>query len=120
VAIWLNRRISPDTVEDTLLGVGGYRVDVRRAGSIEWHSMVRVRGEVKIGEMSVGLFQGELAVRASPVQLLGEKTGDFWLPSYFTSWAGRSLILSDRVAFEVSGQPEAAATACWNRWTTML
>ena len=109
VAIWLNRRISPDTVEDTLLGVGGYRVDVRRAGSVEWHSMVRVRGEVKIGEMSLGLFQGELAVRPSPVQLLGEKTGDFWLPSFFTAWAGRSLILSDRVAFEVSGQPDAAA-----------
>ena len=107
VAIWLNRRISPDTVEDTLLGVGGYRVDVRPAGSVDWHSMVRVRGEVKIGEMSLGLFQGELAVRTSPAQLLGEKTGDFWLPSFFTAWAGRSMILSDRVAFEISGQPKS-------------
>ena len=109
VAIWLNRRISPDTVEDPLLGVGGYRLDVRPTGSMDWHSMVRLRGEVKIGEMSLGLFQGELAVRTSPVQLLGEKTGDFWLPSFFAAWAGRSIIVSDRAAFEVSGQPSVAA-----------
>ena len=109
VAIWLNRRISPDTIEDTLLGVGGYRVDVRRAGSAEWYSLVRARGDVKIGDTPVGLFEGELAVRASPVQLLGEKAGDFWLPSFFTAWAGRSLVVGDRVAYEVSGHPDAAA-----------
>ena len=109
VAIWLNRRISPATSEDTLLGVGGYRVDVRRAGTVDWHSMVKVRGPLQVGEIPVGLFQGELAVQTAPVQLHGAKTGDFWLPSFFTSWAGRSVIIRDRTAFQVSGQPVVAA-----------
>ncbi|WP_219518845.1 hypothetical protein [Nonomuraea ceibae] len=104
VAIWLNRAISPATVEDTVLGVGGYRVDVRLAGTETWSSMVRVRSDVRVGSIDVGRFEGELGVRTTPAQLLGAKTGDYWLPSYFTSWAGRSVVTGDRTALEVSGR----------------
>ncbi|WP_336215991.1 hypothetical protein [Nonomuraea sp. LPB2021202275-12-8] len=104
VAIWLNRAISPGIVEDTVLGVGGYRVDVRSADTDAWNSMVRVRSQVRVGEIDIGLFEGELAVRTTAAQLLGEKTGGYWLPSYFTSWAGRSVVASDRTALQVSGQ----------------
>lgn len=104
VAIWLNRQISPTTVEDTALGVGGYRLDAREAGTEQWHSMVRATGPVTVGEIPIGVFDGELAVQTAPVQLLGETVGDYWLPSFFTSWAGRSVVIRDRDAFEVSGQ----------------
>ncbi|MFY2559935.1 hypothetical protein ACN469_20105 [Corallococcus terminator] len=109
IAIWLNRSIDPAVAEDTLLGVGGYRLDVRHAGSADWHSMVKARGPVQVGPLAVGTFDAELAVQTAPVQLQGQKSGNFWLPSYFVSWAGRSVVVRDRAAFEVSGQIAVAA-----------
>jgi hypothetical protein len=50
-------------------------------------------------------FTGEHALRVAPAQLHGLHTGDFWLPSYFAHWNGKSLVIGDDFAGRVSGEP---------------
>ncbi|MCB0573127.1 MAG: hypothetical protein KDC61_00995 [Saprospiraceae bacterium] len=40
-------------------------------------------------------FSGDLGISITPVQLNGDKAGDFWLPMYFTQWFGQSLVTPD-------------------------
>ena len=93
---------------DAPTGIAGYRVDVRRAGTIKWHSLVRVRGNLQAGTISIGLVEQELSVEAVPLQLHGQKIGDYWLPTYFSTWRGSSLVVSDPTEFELASQPAIA------------
>jgi hypothetical protein len=111
VVIWMNRQLSDDprnspTGRDTPLGVRSYRVDVRAAGSADpWNSLVHVKGDLKYGAIDLGQFDGELGVDVTPVQLLGNKDGDYWLPSYFTKWTGVSLVLRDPALNQLADTP---------------
>ena len=105
LTIWMNRQLvddprhgAPDT-RDTPMGVRAYRVDVReqRNGNQPgaWSSLMKAQGKLSLNQIDLGVFNGELGIEASPVQLQGEKDGDYWLPAYFTQWNGTSLALPD-------------------------
>jgi hypothetical protein len=111
VVIWMNRQLTEDLRNspigrDTPLGVRSYRVDVRPAGSAgSWTSLVHVQGDLKYGPIHLGEFDGELGVDVTPVQLLGNKDGAYWLPSYFTKWVGTSLVLRDPILNQLADTP---------------
>lgn len=110
LVIWMNRQVEPLAGKvDTPMGVFAYRVDVREVGAAEWQSLVQVQGGLQLGNINLGAFSGELGVEALPAQLQGERVGDFWLPTYLTTWAGSSLVVRDATAFEVSGQADVVA-----------
>jgi hypothetical protein len=111
VVIWMNRQLTDDrrnspTGRDTPLGVRSYRVDVRPAGSsASWTSLVHAKGDLTYGSIHLGTFDGELGVDVTPVQLLGNKDGAYWLPSYFTKWLGTSLVLRDPILNQLADTP---------------
>jgi hypothetical protein len=111
VVIWMNRQLTDDlrnspTGRDTPLGVRSYRLDVRPAGSFDpWTSLVHAKGDLTFGPIHVGKFDGELGVDITPIQLLGNKDGDYWLPSYFTKWQGTSLVLRDATLNRLADTP---------------
>lgn len=112
--IWQNRQLAPDpTVPkiaskpqrlDAPMGAFGYRIDARRHPELAWHSLVRVRSKapLAIDGVSLGNVDVELPVEVHPMQLDGyQDTSQFWLPSYFCQWNGRSLVLPDEDAAEL-------------------
>ncbi len=70
------------------LGVAGYRVDVRAAGTAAWSSLAHVAGEVEVG-VPLGRFDGELRTEVFPSRL----DGRLWLPAYLASWRGGSMVV---------------------------
>jgi hypothetical protein len=109
VVIWLNRQLSDDprngapTARDTPMGVRGFRIDVRDVdGADTWASLVRMQGTLRVGDVDLGEFDGEMAFELAPSQLQGKRDGDYWLPPYFTTWTGTSIIATDETAFKVS------------------
>lgn len=112
VTIWMNRQIDPAAATlDAPMGVLGYRIDARAAGETAWHSLVHAKGPVKVGAIDLGTFDGELGVETHPVQLHGQKTGEYWLPTYFTAWSGPSLATLDTDTIRLSGGPDNTAIA---------
>src|SRR6266545_1828213 len=106
LVIWTNRQIADPATEprNAPATVLGYRVDVRAAGTADWHSTVHVRGDLTVGGRDLGAFDGELHVEVGPLQLDNQETGDFWMPAYFTQWLGRSLIADDTLGQQLSGR----------------
>jgi hypothetical protein len=109
IVIWLNRQLTEDprngslTARDTPLGVRGYRVDVRDVDNDgSWHSLVRMQGPVKVGNMALGSFNGEMTIELAPSQLQGKRDGEYWLPPYFACWTGASLVAPDPTAFKAA------------------
>lgn len=112
--IWQNRQLKADqTVPkvagkpqrlDAPMGVFGYRIDARRHPELAWHSLVRVRSKapLAIDGVSLGDVDDELPVEVHPMQLDGyQDTSQFWLPSYFCQWDGKSLVLPDEDAADL-------------------
>ena len=101
IAEWFNRQVDRDGAgnlpSDAPLGVAGYRVDVRRQGDQDWNSLVRVesRGDLSLGPHQLGAFAGESVVEAIPIQVSKRRPSEYWMPSYFCSWRGSSLVLID-------------------------
>jgi hypothetical protein len=109
VAIWLNRQIDPASAPlDAPMGVLGYRVDAREVGNTQWHSLCRARGPVNVGPLTVGNFNGELGVETISTQLDGQKVGTYWLPVYYTNWAGPALVTLDTLTQRLLGGPDLA------------
>jgi hypothetical protein len=112
IAIWLNRQLGINAVDTSLppppspTGVAGYCVDVFNETNNHWHSLMTVEGDLEIGGLEIGHFNGELPVEVLPVNLENSPSGEFWLPSYFTAWAGGSLAVADRTPFDIAGHPE--------------
>jgi hypothetical protein len=112
VTIWLNRQIDQAAAAlDAPMGVQGYRVDVREASTLAWHSLTKASGPVQVKNVDLGAFDGELSVETHPVQLHGQKTGDYWLPTYFTAWTGPSLVTLDTDTIRLSGGPSPSGAA---------
>lgn len=109
VAIWLNRQVDATEI-DAPMGVGGYRIDVRAAGGTAWHSMCHVRATLAFGATPLGLFDGELGVDTVPARHdpLNQPT-EWWLPSYFAQWRGRSFVVTDQDALRLHGEADPAA-----------
>ncbi len=112
LAVWLNRQMGLDpftgapSALDSRLVVAGYRIDVAEGGP--WTTLNHVTGPVKVGDVDLGVFDGELSVAAVPVNLEAKHDGDFWLPPYLARWAGASVVLTDADAFRVSAQQARA------------
>jgi hypothetical protein len=51
--------------------------------------------------IQIGDFSGELPYQVYPVQLDGNKHNNYWLPMYFASWNGHSMVLPDHEAAEI-------------------
>ena len=100
IAEWLNRQVDLDGAGelkiDSPIGVAGYRVDARLPGD-DWHSLVAVEsvGDLMLGPISLGAFEGEAVLEVNPAQLSPKRPGEFWFPSYFATWRGTSLALTD-------------------------
>jgi len=63
-------------------------------------AMIKTKTEVTLGATKITPKgkQFELGTEVYPSQIDGDTTANFWLPSYFTQWTGRSLVLPDSEA----------------------
>jgi hypothetical protein len=110
ILIWLNRQLladpsTPGSRIEAPLGVFSYRADVRKVGDPTWHSLVRTRSKAALtigGELvaPAGTIV-ETGVQVFPSTVNGDPAAPYWLPSYFTQWYGRSLVLPDDRAAEL-------------------
>jgi hypothetical protein len=114
ILIWQNRQMladpsTPGKRIEAPLGVFSYRVDVRRSGDADWHSLVRTRSRAALmigGELvAPGQTEVETGVQVYPATVNGDANAPYWLPSYFTQWYGASLVLPDEqaAALDASG-----------------
>lgn len=104
VATWLNRQLDPNAaVQDAPMGVLGYRVDARKAGETAWNSLVFGTTDVTLGTLDLGRYDGEFPVEVAANQLMNDTAGAYWIPSYYTSWTGTSLVALDPVSAELQG-----------------
>jgi hypothetical protein len=112
IAEWLNRQVQRDPGGELLIdaptGVSGYRVDVRRAGDAGWNSLVAVESvaDLQLGAFSLGAFRGEAIVEVTPAQISPKQNGMFWFPSYFATWRGASLALTDPDVVRLHARPD--------------
>lgn len=104
VAIWLNRQMDANEV-DAPMGVAGYCIDVRPTGATAWSSLNHVKGSLALGATSLGHFDGELGVETNPLRHDRNQPSEWWLPSYFVQWRGRSVVVPDVDALTLHGDP---------------
>ena len=105
ILIWYIRQLThnpedPGKRIDAPLGVYGYKVDVKMENAAEWHSLNLVKSKqvYNIGGVSLGNSindELELPYQVFPTQPDNDTNGAYWLPMYFTSWIGKSLVLKD-------------------------
>ena len=87
-----------DAQTSTPMGTAGYRVDVRNsAGDGSWHSLqsVQSRGPLMLGDLVIGDYAGESVVEVAPARVSPALPSEFWIPPYFCTWRGSSLVLTD-------------------------
>ena len=99
---------APPDGEDPVLaprGVFGYRVDVRLAGGGAWTSLSKVNAPLKVG-VDLGVALEERWSEVVPA----EHSGQIWLPAWFLSWRGTSLVVTtndeQRLMNVPPGRPE--------------
>lgn len=113
--IWQNRQMAEDpdlppgsgVRVDAPLGVSKYRIDVRLSVPADqpvnpWTSlaMVKAKTDIALGATPITAngTQFELGTEVYPSQIDGNTASNFWLPSYFTQWVGKSLVITDSEA----------------------
>ncbi|MCX6629465.1 MAG: hypothetical protein NTW28_17750, partial [Candidatus Solibacter sp.] len=112
VAVWLNRQLGVNAYDPGLpppgspLGVAAYRVDVFDDAADQWQSLNRAQGDLALAGIPIGNFDDELGVETLPSNLTNNPTGEFWLPSFFTTWAGGSLVVTDPTPFQIAGNTD--------------
>lgn len=98
---------------DAPLGVFGYRIDVKEdALNANWSSLnlVRCKQTYSLGGASLGNAANEeleLPFQVFPTQLDNDTKAPYWLPMYFTSWIGKSVVLKDSDAVNIHQSDEA-------------
>jgi hypothetical protein len=108
VTTWFNRQVDAAQI-DAPFGTAGYRIDTRAHGSTAWHSMCAVTGAMALGTTALGTFNGELSVETVPAGLDPTQPAQWWLPSYFAQWLGRSVVTADPTALTLHGDPAPSA-----------
>jgi len=87
-------------------GVAGYRVDVRQAGDTIWTSLTAVHTDhLKAGAFDAGVFDGELWTEVHPRKIYDK----IWLPAYFASWTGGSMVVDTTDDKALRGNPAPKA-----------
>lgn len=118
VAIWHNRQLQtalstqvpvPDAIEAPL-GVLGYRVDVRVAGTSKWNSLCHVKGVLKTG----ATFDMDQPLEPMPIRSQQVSDIELWLPQYFAQWRGQSLAVNDASAYQLTGGAKPLAPTIAN------
>ncbi|OBX26886.1 hypothetical protein LX77_00675 [Gelidibacter algens] len=117
ILIWYIRQLThnpedPGKRIDAPLGVYGYKIDVKMEGATEWNSLNLVKSKqvYTIGGVSLGNSaddQWELPYQVFPTQPDNDTNGAYWLPMYFTSWIGKSVVLKDEDAILIYRNDEA-------------
>jgi maleate cis-trans isomerase len=118
ILIWYMRQLEANPQEpgkriDAPMGVFGYKIDVKEdAVNTPWSSlnMVSCKQAYNFGGVAIGNQvnqQLELPFQVFPTQLDNNTTAPFWLPMYFTSWIGKSMILKDTDAIAIHQNDEA-------------
>ena len=109
---WLQRQVDLTPARNNMAvdapnGVSGYRVDVRLKDEKTWNSLTQLKsvGDLQLGPFSLGAFRGEGVVEVAPAQISPNQPGLFWLPSYFATWRGSSLVLTDADLTELHARP---------------
>jgi hypothetical protein len=113
VAIWHDRQLrtayakeeSTFAAEEVPMGILGYRVDVREPGQ-SWQSLSTVQGTVKAASVLLP-FTHDQTIEPTPVRSQGGNDKEAWLPRYFAQWRGKSLVVSDEVAYALTGGSKA-------------
>lgn len=112
IAIWYNRQMlqkeeQSDTAVNAPLGVFGYRVDARLKGTEDWLSQnslsvqipTSIMGSIPINTAG-DLLEPGIEIHPSAH---GDSQGEgFWLPMYFSSWAGKPITLADKDAEDIN------------------
>lgn len=116
LTIWGNRQLRQkdeitDLPVDAPLGVFGYKIDVREKPVSEnpdnrWFSqnMIQPNQDIVLGngERIAEMNQSfELPVEVHPSSHGNTKEEGFWLPIYFASWNGKSVVIPDKDAAEI-------------------
>jgi hypothetical protein len=112
IAIWFNRQMLQKEEQtgnpvEAPLGVFGYRVDVKKPEDGRWYTQNSVQAE-----RGTALAQGRIEVTAAgeilepgieihPASHGNSAEEGFWLPMYFTSWAGKPLTIADKDAEDI-------------------
>ena len=115
ILIWYMRQlmedpsVGPKQRIDAPIGASGYRIDVREkpvppAPPGPWQSLNEVSSKAALvvtdpaanKVITLGDFTDkELNYQVYPMQLDGDTTKNYWLPIYFASWGGKSMVLPD-------------------------
>lgn len=116
---WMHRQLSPDPAQggtrraDVPLGVFQYRLDVQDLDGADpgtWLPLckVRYRQDTHADDIVLGNAgaEEELGVEVYPARMDARKNLPFWLPAYFTTWMGKSLVLQDEDAIAVFRKEE--------------
>ncbi|MDB5133532.1 MAG: hypothetical protein JWP37_135 [Mucilaginibacter sp.] len=123
--IWQNRQMAEDPDKpgtglrvDSPLGVSKYRIDVRKSVPTgqpvnTWTSLalVKAKTDITLGATPITAngAQFELGTEVYPSQIDGDTNNNFWLPSYFTQWVGKSLVITDSEAAILHRTDQAGA-----------
>jgi hypothetical protein len=115
ILIWYVRQLTNNSAGERIdvpLGVFGYKIDVRKEGDAGWSSLnlVKSKKQYDIGGASLGNNSGdtlELPFQVFPTQPDNDTTAPYWLPMYYTSWIGKSLVLKDTDAVKIYRNNEA-------------
>lgn len=87
--------VEPDTLTvpaEAPTGVVGYRIDVRKEGEADWHSLSKVTtNQFLFAGIDMGAMSWESRTEVFPATVQDQ----FWLPAYFTRWKGGSLVVKD-------------------------
>lgn len=112
IAIWYNRQMLQKEEQsgltiDAPLGVFGYRLDARKAGTTDWLSQNSLKVEIPtvltggIPISDAGHFI-EPGVEVHPAAHGDSKNDGFWLPMYFASWAGHPVTMANMDAEDIN------------------
>src|SRR6185295_20400206 len=79
----------------------------------DWNSLVRIRsnGDLMVGPNVLGAYSGESVVEVMPAQIAPARAGEYWMPSFFATWRGSSLVLTDGNLTLLHQRPELLANA---------
>jgi hypothetical protein len=111
VTNWMIRQLSTDLAIVGLnspLGVHGYRIDVQNVTDpTHWTCLAAAKGDCVVNGNFYASYDGseELSVEVHPSRDLITNSTDFWLPMYFASWTGPSLVGLDLDRVKYMGAP---------------